>query len=125
MEILRWKRNNVGRGPHADDIDWPSWENAVALAGGHPGLLLQCFNILTDNNRGVELNPSTEAAVCVGLMSTERMKKSIEAEIKSKQYLFEEPVSRKCGIGRSEGHQTGWDELALERNRRMQENEGE
>ena len=75
MEILRWKRNNVGRGPHADDIDWHSWENAVALAGGHPGLLLQCFNSLTDNNRGVELNASTEAAVCVGLMSTERMKK--------------------------------------------------
>jgi hypothetical protein len=75
IEILRWTRNNSGGGRHADDIKWASWENAVSLAGGHPGLLLQSFKILTNANRPVELNPSTEVAVCCALVSTERMEK--------------------------------------------------
>jgi hypothetical protein len=78
IKILCWKRNNSGGESvplHADDIDWPAWEKTVALAGGHPGLLLQCFSKLTDANKIVALNPTTEAAVCGGLMSTERMQK--------------------------------------------------
>lgn len=74
MDILIWRRKNDGN-ENANRIDWNAWENAIALAGGHPGLLVQCYSKLTDSSMPVEYNTQYEAAVCADLASAERMKK--------------------------------------------------
>ena len=81
MEILIWRRANDGD-KNADRIDWNAWENVIALAGGHPGLLVECYTKLTDSSMPVEHNTQNEAAVVVDLASGERIKKfnrSLEA----------------------------------------------
>lgn len=76
VKLLTLKRKE-GCGEHIDDIVWDSWRNAIALAGGHPGLLLQCFTVLVDGTNALEHNPTTEGAICTGLLSTNRMKRYV------------------------------------------------
>ncbi|CAB9513620.1 hypothetical protein SEMRO_602_G173800.1 [Seminavis robusta] len=97
MEILIWRRENDGD-KNADCIDWKAWENVIALAGGHPGLLVECYTKLTDSSMPMEHNTQTEVAVVADLASGERIKKfnrSLEA-LKGKETG---PASM-CGDGK-------------------------
>ena len=63
------------------NIDLPRWEKVIALAGGHPSLLVGSFHLLT-NQVIVEHNPTTESAVCMALVANEKMQR-FEKSIKN------------------------------------------
>ena len=63
------------------NIDLPRWEKVIALAGGHPSLLVGSFHLLT-NPVIVEHNPTTESAVCIALVTNEKMQR-FEKSIKN------------------------------------------
>jgi hypothetical protein len=72
IELLTHLRSESG-GPHVDDIEWPKWEKVIALAGGHPALLVGSMSLLKNGSRVVHHNETTEAAMTVGLVTCDKM----------------------------------------------------
>jgi hypothetical protein len=74
IELLTHLRSESG-GSHVDDIKWAKWEKVIALAGGHPALLVGSMSLLKNGLTIVEHNPVTEAAMTVGLVTCDKMKR--------------------------------------------------
>jgi hypothetical protein len=62
-------------GSHVADIDWHSWGNVIALAGGHPSLLVGSLQLLTNGSIIVEHNATTESAVSISLFTSDKMQR--------------------------------------------------
>lgn len=85
IELLRRKREQIFRlrldenrkrglsQLEMKEINWKEWENIVALAGGHPSLLLNCFPVLLNPMADAGHTPTSEGSMMTNLLTNTRV----------------------------------------------------